>query len=370
MINPYTARRASIRVLFDGVDITGDIRPYFLSLSYKDGEEDNSDTLQIELQDRDAVWLQSWMEKAVSAAAASRLEISAVISAENWELKNTSLPTGSFEMDTIEASGPPSVIKISGVSLGYSSSVRQTKKSKVWERCKLSSIAGTIAKNGGLSLMYESADDPYFERVEQTKESDIKFLAGLCHDAGISLKCSDRQLVLFDQKTYEAKPHVLTLRRNNGRILPAAPGAYGAYGKDPDCGEYIDYRLSTGAAETQYGSCRVSYADAATGKLITGKASAEGEDGESSQCLEITARVKNAAEAKALAEKQLRLHNKFNRTASFTLPGNPGLVAGVTVMLKDFGGWSGKYIVRQAEHTVNSSNGYITRIDMRKVLGG
>ena len=78
----------------------------------------------------------------------------------------------------------------------------------------------------------------------------------LCHDAGISLKCSDGQLVLFDQATYEAKPPVLTIRRNNGRILPAAPKAYGAYGKDPNCTEYISHRLSTGAAETQYGSCR------------------------------------------------------------------------------------------------------------------
>ncbi len=54
--------------------------------------------------------------------------------------------------------------------------------------------------------------------------------------------------------------------------------------------------------------------------------------------------------------------------ASFTLPGNTGLVAGVTVKLEDFGGWSGKYIIKQAEHTVSSS-GYTTRITLRKVLG-
>ena len=161
---------------------------------------------------------------------------------------------------------------------------------------------------------------------------------------------------------------MLTLRRNNGRILPAAPQAYGAYGKQTDCGEYIDYRLSTGAAETQYGSCRVSYADAASGQLIEGRATAEGEDSESGQCLEITAKVKDAGEAQALAEKHLRLHNKFNRTASFTLPGNTALVAGVTVQLEDFGGWSGKYIIKQADHTVSDSGGYVTKITLRKVL--
>lgn len=367
MSNPDAARRVSVRTIFDGADITESIAPYFLSLTYKDSEEDNSDTLQISLQDRDSIWLQSWLEKAINATAASKLKISATITPENWG-SGGSLPTGGFELDSVEAAGPPATINVSGVSLGYSSHIRQTKKSKAWENYKLSAIAGEIAGNGGLSLVYESDSDPFYERVEQTKESDMSFLSGLCHDAGISLKCSDGQLVLFDQATYEAKPPVLTIRRNNGRILPAAPTAYGAYGKDQGCTEYISYRLSTGAAETQYGSCRVSYADAATGQLIEGTATAEGEDSESSQCLEITAKVKDAGEAQALAAKHLRLHNKFNRTVTFTIPGNTALVAGVTVKLEDFGGWSGKYIVKQAEHTVSDS-GYVTSITLRKVLG-
>lgn len=341
------ARRTRVRIVFDGVDITDDIMPYFLSLSYKDSEEDNSDTLQIDIQDRESVWLQSWLEKAISATAASKLKISATITPENWGTNNGTLPTGGFELDSVEAAGPPSTISVSGVSLGYSSPIRQTKKSKAWENYKLSAIAGEIAGNAGLTLVYESSSDPYYERVEQTKESDISFLSSLCHDAGISLKCSDGQLVLFDQATYEAKPPVLTIKHKNR--------------------SYIDYRLSTGAAETQYGSCRVSYTDAATGQLIEGTATAEGEDAESGQCLEITASVKDAGEAQALAEKHLRLHNKFNRTATFTLQGNTGLVAGVTVKLEDFGGWSGKYIVKQAAHTVDS-NGYKTKIDLRKVL--
>lgn len=367
MITPDTARRTCVRTVFDGADITQDIAPYLKSLSYKDSEEDNSDTFRLELQDRDSIWLQSWLEKAVNATAASELKISATIIPENWG-SGGPLPTGSFELDSVEAAGPPAVINVGGVSLGYSSPIRQTKKSKAWENYKLSAIAGEIAGNGGLSLVYESEIDPLYKRVEQTKESDMSFLSGLCHDAGISLKCSDGQLILFDQAAYEAKPPVLVIRRNNGRILPARPEAYGAYGKSPNCTEYISYRLSTGAAETQYGSCRVSYADAATGQLIEGRATAEGEDSGSGQCLEITAKVKDEGEAKALAEKHLRLHNKFNRTATFTLPGNTALVAGVTVMLEDFGGWSGKYIVKQAEHTVSDS-GYVTTITLRKVLG-
>ena len=368
MIGPNEARRTAVEVTFDGADITSSIRPYLLSLTYTDSEEDQSDSLQIQLQDRDHLWLESWLKKAVEASAASKLSMSATITPENWGSGGGSLPTGRFELDSVDAGGPPATISIKGSSLAYGSSIRQTKKTKAWENYSLSGIANEIAGSAGLACMYESARNPTYERKEQTKKSDIAFLSELCHDEGISLKCTDGQLVLFDQSAYEALPPVAAIRESGGRILPAAPQAHGAYGKDPKCLAYETYSLSTGAAETQYGSCRVSYRDPATGKCIEGTAKADGDDGDSEQRLEITARVASAGEAKALAEKHLRLHNKFNRSASFTLPGNTALVAGVTVMLEGFGGWDGKYIVKQAVHTVGE--GYTTKIDLRKVLAG
>lgn len=368
MIGPNDARRVAVEIVFDGADITTSIRPYLLSLTYTDSEEDESDSLQIQLQDRDSLWLENWLNKAVEATAAAKFSMSATITPENWGNSGGSLPTGRFELDSVEAHGPPATVSIKGSSLAYGSSIRQTKKTKAWGNYTLSGIASEIAGNAGLSCLYEAASNPTYKRKEQTKKSDITFLSELCHDEGISLKCTDGQLVLFDQSVYEALPPVMTIRKDGGRILPAAPEAHGAYGKDPSCEAYEDYSFSTGAAETQYGSCRVSYRDPATGKCIEGIATADGDDGDSEQRLEITARVSSAGEAKALAEKHLRLHNKFNRSASFTLPGNTALVAGVTVMLEGFGGWDGKYMVKQATHTV--SGGYTTKIDLRKVLSG
>ena len=74
-------------------------------------------------------------------------------------------------------------------------------------------------------------------------------------------------------------------------------------------------------------------------------------------------------EAKKLAGKLLRRHNRYEKTASFTMLGNPGLAAGVTGRLKGWGGWDGKYIVTQATHTVGAA-GYITKIKLRRTLGG
>lgn len=62
------ARRSSYSVTFAGVDITKDLKPYFLSLTYTDNEEDEADDLQIKLQDRGGLWRTSWLGEIIHAA--------------------------------------------------------------------------------------------------------------------------------------------------------------------------------------------------------------------------------------------------------------------------------------------------------------
>lgn len=191
----------------------------------------------------------------------------------------------------------------------------------------------------------------YYERVEQYKVSDIKFLSQLCHDAGISLKATNNILVLFDQADYEAKDPTFTVKRGSG--------------------SYTKYDLSVGTADTKYTSCRVRYADPATGRVIEGTAYAEDykADSKNNQQLEVTAKVASIAEAQTLAAKQLRLHNKYSRTATFTFPGDPSKVAGVTATLEGWGAWDGKYIIKQSKHSLGSS-GYTTQTVLRRILEG
>lgn len=345
MADRVLARRTAVSIAFGGTDITADIKPYFRNLVYTDDEDDMADDLKIEVQDRDGVWMEKWLQEAVEAAAGEKLSMSAVITPEHWG-KDAVLKTGAFELDSVDASGPPSIVTISGASLAFSGSLRQTKKSKAWENCTLRTIAGEIAGNGGLSLVYESDSNPFYSRVEQTRQSDIDFLKKLCQDAGISIKATDGKLVLYDQAAYEAKAPVLTIEKG-------------------EKGRYIKYKLSSGSAGTQYSKCRVSYMDPATGECIEG--TAEDPDVSGDQCLEIAAKVGSAGEAEELAKKNLRLHNKLAKTGTFTFPGNVELVAGVTVLLKGWGGWDGKYIVTRAVHTVGPG-GYTTQIRIRKVL--
>ncbi len=353
MSSRFLARRAAVEIAFGGTDITASIRPYLLSMSYTDNEEDETDDLQLTLQDRSRIWMERWLLDTVEAAASGVLKIDAVILQENQRSDGWDriLPCGQFELDSVAASGPPGTIAIKGTSLPYSATIRQTKKNRAWEGYRLSGIAREIAAANGMICMYESAFDPRYDRVEQLYTSDIEFLSGLCHDAGISLKATDSILVLFDQAAYEAKEGVYTIRRGDG--------------------SYTRYRLNTGTADTQYASCRVSYPNPATGQCITATARVSDYNAKSknSQQLEISARVGSIGEAKILAEKHLRMRNRYAQTASFTLVGNPNLVAGVTLYLEDWGAFDGKYIVSQAIHTVSGS-GYTTQLKLRKVLEG
>lgn len=437
-----TARHALADVYFAGVDISKSLRPYLLSLSYTDNEEDETDDLQIKIEDRDGTWLRKWLDVSAHAAiegggtssasggsgytvtaksglnirsgpgtsyskygafaygaAVSVQEISggwakisyngktAYVAAEylkaegggssgsdgagaavdkvkglsiqaailrcNWngDGKDTMLNCGQFELDSVQASGPPNTIAIKATSLPYSSTIRQMKKSKAWEGYYLSGIAGEMAGAAGMAVIYESGNDPYYDRVEQITQTDITFLQTLCHNAGLSLKVANNILVLFDQADYEKKDAVFTI-------------AYGSTG-------YTKWRLNTGEAEVKYTSCRVSYTKP-SGEVVQGTAYVEDykSNDDNNQCLEITAAVANAGEAKALAEKKLREHNKFELTAAFTLPGNPTLTAGRTVMLRGWGMWNGKYMIKQAKHTVDGSGGYTTQISLRRVLEG
>ena len=92
---------------------------------------------------------------------------------------------GVFEIDSVDFSGPPDKLTIKATSIPYSSTLRQTEKTKVWENSTLKNIGAAIAQNNGMQLMYISSYNPTYKRKEQLNISDIVFLQTLCKGAGI-----------------------------------------------------------------------------------------------------------------------------------------------------------------------------------------
>ncbi|MBQ6164789.1 MAG: SH3 domain-containing protein [Clostridia bacterium] len=69
MIDKDLARRTAFNVTIAGIDITPELQPYFLDMTYSDNESDETDDLQIRVQDRDGIWREKWLNTAIHAAA-------------------------------------------------------------------------------------------------------------------------------------------------------------------------------------------------------------------------------------------------------------------------------------------------------------
>ena len=354
------AVHTDVLVSIEGVNISAEVNRYLLTLSYTDNEEDATDDLQIKLQDAGGIWLRKWLNDVLQEAAQSEngksdrpsskgLTICAGVKRYEPSGRVSQADFGSFELDCIKASGPPSTITIKGTSLAYGAGIRTEERDKAWESYTLSKIGKEIATKAGLGFLYDCPEDPFYRRLEQAKQTDIAFLSEICHKNGFSLKVYGGKLIIFDQKRYESLTEAATITWMDG--------------------SYTKYDLSTQAGDVHYAECKVKYYHPGLKKMIEGSAKADDYDPESEDNLTLIVtneRVETEDEANLLAAKLLRLHNKYEKKVTFTMLGNPLLGAGLTARLLGFGLWDGKYIIHQCKHEVGTS-GYTTKITLRTI---
>ena len=275
--------------------------------------------------------------------------VSAVLVQKNWNDtgKDVTLDMGTFEIDSVDMSGPPDKITVKSTSIPYTSKLRMEKKNKAWEKISLKGIGQEIAGKNGLKLMYEASENPTYKRKEQVQTSDIKFLQGLCHAAGMALKVTTLTIVIYDAAEYDKKPAVKTFKKGSGDI--------------------ISYKMGTKLTDTAYTSCHVSYTDPDSKETIEYTYTPDSKTG-TGQTLEINEKVNSKAEAIRLAKKRLREKNTQEYTASLKVVGDVSLVAGITVKLKGFQQFDKKYKVTQAKH--NLLDGYTVDLSLKQVLEG
>ena len=287
--------------------------------------------------------------KGTTKQAAKPKLIQATIVQKNWRDngKDVVLDCGTFELDSMDASGPPTKITLKGTSIPYTSTMRTAKKNRAWESCNLKMIAEQLAKEAGLDCQYLTAINPKYKRKEQVQKSDIEFLQKLCKAAGLALKVTIMTVVIYDAAEYDSKPAIKTIK-------------YG--GKD-----YISYKLGTSLHDTAYTSCHVSYTDPDSKETIESTYTPDSKEG-TGQVLEINEKVSSTEEAHELAKKRLREKNTQQFTASFTMLGDVQLVAGACVKLKGFQMFDRKYKITKATHSLTS--GYTTQIELKQVLEG
>lgn len=275
--------------------------------------------------------------------------VSAVLVQKNWNDtgKDVTLDFGTFEIDSVDMSGPPDKVTVKSTSIPYTSKLRMEKKSRAWEKYTLKGIGQQIADESGLKLMYEASDNPQYKRKEQVQTSDIKFLQSLCHAAGMALKVTTMTIVIYDAAEYDGKPAIKTFTKGSSDI--------------------ISYKFGTKLTDTAYTSCHVSYTDPDTKETIEYTYTPDSSVG-TGQVLEVNEKIRSTEEAKTLAKKRLREKNTQEYTGSLKVVGDVSLVAGVTIKVKGFQQFDKKYKVTQARHSL--LNGYTVDLSLKQVLEG
>ena len=356
----------NVKVFYEQCDITQDLYEDLLQISYTDKSEDEADEMTVTLKDPDGKWAGTWSP---DRGAHVRM----FITTESRGL----LSSGQMVIDSLRTSGSPRVFEFSAVSIPLDNTVRRTLKDRNFEKANLKTIAGQIASEAELEFFWDCEDNPEYDRIDQKKESDLTFLKRLCKDAGLSIKVSAEQLIIFDQRSYEKKPAVKTFTLGQSPILSWSfesqqsqrYRACSVVWRNPR----VKTRSDTPPETAQNGSNGDLYhGDVAKKGIQASKAEdvnytyVDETVEESGQTYVLKKRASSAAEAERLAKAKLRELNLRQTTGSMSVVGDPLLCAGSVIQLLGFGSFDGNFIIESANHTVGSS-GYTTSVDLRRV---
>jgi hypothetical protein len=327
------ARRASISVNYEHVNITDEIAGSVKSLTYTDVASGESDELSLSMQDRDRKWMGSW-------APQKGDHISATAAFHDWdgEGDSWSIYCGSFEVDDISMSGPPPACTIGAVSIPRSTAFNEEERTKNWEEVTVKEIAEEIASRAGISLYYEAEDIPV-KAMEQDRQTDCKFLYAVCEKYGLAMKVFAEKIVIFDEAAYETATPVAEL-------------------KYEDFAAGYQYKSTL---EGTYTGAKIAYSDPGTGEdhiVIVG-----GGD----RIKEINEEADSAADAQRKAVAALNNANKKDVTFSGTVKARRELLASRCIRISGFGVPDGIYYLDKVVTKISGNGASRQSIEAHKI---
>lgn len=325
------ARRATVSMTYNGKSAS-QMMPYLQSFKYTDVASGESDSIAVELADRDRLWIGSWCPK-----KSDRLVPKIIYT--NWDAAKESraLSCGTFIVDDYSFKGGPIVCTIKALAIPSTSGFKATARTYTYENLNLREIGERVASRAGLKLYYDAGSPPTIESVAQDNETDCSFYNSLVEKYGLSLKIYNDRLVVLDEGTYEAKAAVATLTE-----------------KDFETG----WQWNTTTAGTYTG---VKYQYTHTEKNQTFTVIVGGGE----RVLTCNDEANNLTEATLIALAKLNDANKQTTTMKITLKGTWKIRATDCVAISGLGKIDGKYFVESAETSIGS--GATTVLNLRRV---
>lgn len=324
-------------IKYEQKDITSDIKPYLLSISYTDYLGGQSDELQVDFEDVDGRWLRGWYpSQGDSLTMSVGDQFTGLIS---W---------GSFEIAELEYEHPPSTIGLKALSTGITKAHR-TLQPKAYEKTTLEKIVRMIASRLKLSVTGTVANIN-IERITQYQESDLEFLARLAREYGHMFKVVNKTLVFHANVELAKQEPVMVLNppdikrfrlRDLIKGVPekAVVTGYDAKKKKPRS-------ASRESKPTRPNDKRASTPD--TLRIVANR-------GESDE------------QMAARADAALNDAQQSQIAGNIEMVGNAKLVAGQVFQLKGFGKLSGKYLIKRSHHSMQKNAGYALDLEVKMV---
>jgi uncharacterized protein len=333
-------RRAHLKVLYQGTEITSDVSPSILSLSITDHAEGKADNLELTVHDRESLWKSGWMPQEGAT-------FQVIVHCDDWihEGDRLKLDHGAFVIDEIEFSGPPSVCKIKAVSKVAFEALSGEAKTEIWDDVSLEEIQRMIAQDNELEPVYLAGQTVWVRHAMQAGESDLSFLDRLALLYGFSVKISDKKLILFDAVKLVTELPTVTIQRSSLTHYSLKAKTCEIYShaevpfEDPDGKGYDIYTCHDPTLEEVLG---IGF----------------------SRALRTPIEASNLEDAKLIAEGQLRWQNQNRFKGDLNMIGNPKLMAGVPVQLQGFGKLDKIYFAEKVVHHLDKK-GYQTTVSIR-----
>lgn len=366
-------------IVYEDTDITRHITRDLLSLSYTDSIDDEADSLDLELSDKDGKWCNEWLPDRGNTVKVILM---------NTDNLDYFIDTGKMQVDRLQIKGLPKIIQISAVSIPLNNTIRRKNKTRTFENTDLITIAQNIANDAKLELFTDIEEEiPKYDRIDQDQESDLVFLRRLCKDAGLTVKVAVEKLIIFDQRSYEKKPAVMTIQLGISQVLSYSFESQ-QHERYRSC--TIKWRNPRKKTSTQgkisndaqvpnkevtiwdkEGNLDLSYEEVPKGSqqkrsdVFTYTYIDETVD-ESGQEYVIKKRCTSASEAERLCKAKLRELNLRQVKASISMVGQLSLYAGAVVNLVGFSAMDGKFIIERITHSY-SAQGYLSQLDLRAI---
>lgn len=334
-------RRATVKISIQGKDVSLDLAPHLLSLTYTDKADDELDDLQLSLEDRERLWQGEWLPKEGD-------RIAVTIITENFRAPGRAeLACGEFEVDELTLESSPEggdVVSVKAVPACARSSLMLERKTRAWADVALAAVAADIAGAAGLDLLYK-APEIIFGRVAQRQESDLAFLQRVCKEQGLRLCLKSRLCIIYSGQSADALEPL---------DLPRA---------SPDSARVSFKRTLDGI----YTQCVVGYTDADTSDT-TEQAFTPDAPPTTGKILTLNERIEDPAQAERVAKAELRAKNCNEMTGSLEGMGDTRLLSGTVLKLSGWGHFDSEYVVQQATHSLDRDGGYRTSVELVKSL--